>query len=179
MTTKRRKPPHRDGRGTDTSEEDTDMARKSHHALAPGDDAAEQLTPRALTKQEFGRRLQSLLDDRGWNQSDLVRAINIAFPDLDKPFGRDAISTYINGRSFPTPKSLNMLCQALSVTREELLPNSISQAMNDEHPALELRAAAGHPGKAWVKVNRMMGFDTAAQIVQLINEEDKKDFEGR
>jgi hypothetical protein len=51
--------------------------------------------------------------------------------------------------------------------------------MNDEHPALELRAASGHPGKAWVKVNRMMRFETAAEIVQLINEEDKKDFEGR
>lgn len=155
------------------------MARKSRFALAPVEDEVEQLTPNQLTKQEFGRRLQSLLDERGWNQSDLVRAVNAAFPNLDKPFGRDAVSTYINGRSFPTPKSLNMLCQALGVTREELLPNAINQAMNDEHPALELRAASGHPGKAWVRVNRMMSFETATEIVKLINDEDKRDFEQR
>lgn len=152
------------------------MARKSHFAMAPTEAPPEELTPRALTKQEFGRRLQSLLDDRAWNQSDLVRAVNAHFPDLDKPFGRDSVSTYINGRSFPTPKSLNMLCVALGVTRKELLPNSIGQAMNDEHPALELRQAAGHPGKAWVRINRMMKFGTAAEIVRLINEEDEAEF---
>lgn len=155
------------------------MARKSHHALAPIDAPAEELTPRALTKQEFGRRLQSLLHERGWNQSDLVRAVNTAFPDLDKPFGRDAVSTYINGRSFPTPKSLNMLCVALDVQREELLPNALGLAMNDEHPALELRVADGHPGKAWVRVNRMMSFDTATEIVKLIHAEDAEDFKNK
>lgn len=153
------------------------MARKSHHALAPSE--AEELTPTQLTKQEFGRRLAALILERGWNQSDLVRKVNDMFPDLDRPFGRDAVSTYVNGRRFPTPKSLNMLCQALGVTRDELLPNASIQAINDENPALELRQAAGHPGKAWVRVNRMMSFDVAAKIVSLINEEDKRDFEKR
>lgn len=153
------------------------MARKSHHALAPAlDHSPEQLTPKALTKQEFGRRLAFLLDERMWNQSDLVRAVKrITGEDM----GRDAVSTYINGRSFPTPKSLNLLCQALGVTKEELLPNGTMQAMNDEHPALELRAAAGHPGKAWLRINRLMRFETATEIVKLVNEEDKRDFEER
>lgn len=146
------------------------MARRSHHAMAPSGDGSEALTPHALTKQEFGRRLQSLLDERHWSQSDLARAANM---------GRDAVSTYVNGRSFPTPKSLNMLCEALGVTRDELLPNATMHAMNDEHPALELRAAAGHPGKAWVRINRMMRFETATEIVKLINEEDKQDFSER
>lgn len=153
------------------------MARKSHFAMAPAADAApEALAPKALTKQEFGRRLAHLLDERNWSQSDLVRAVKAKTGEI---MGRDAVSTYINGRSFPTPKSLNLLCQALGVTKEELLPNGIMQAMNDEHPSLELRAAAGHPGKAWLRINRLMRFETATKIVTLVNEEDKRDFDER
>jgi len=158
------------------------MARRSHFALAPSDTLDDQrgepMTPRALTKQEFGRRLQRLLDERGWRQSDLMRRTEETDPEK-RGLKRDAISTYINGRSFPTPASLNLLALAFGLSKEELLPNATLNAMNDEHPALELRAAAGHPGKAWVRVNRLMSFETATQIVQLINEEDKRDFEGR
>lgn len=175
MTTKRRNPGG-SGKGQDKPE-GSDVARKSHFALAPSvDEPVEQLTPKALTKQEFGRRLQHLLNERNWSQSDLVRAVKTI---TGEEMGRDAVSTYINGRSFPTPKSLNLLTQALGVTREELMPNATMQAMNDEHPALELRAASGHPGKAWVRVNRMMSFETATEIVKLINDEDRKDYEGR
>lgn len=148
------------------------MARRSHFAHAPTDEGANPLTPQALTKQEFGRRLQTLLDERGWNQSDLHRKTIDVDPE-GKGIGRDAVSTYVNGRSFPTPKSLNLLCKSFGLAREELFPNAIMQATNDEHPALELRMAAGQPGKAWVRVNRLLKFETATAIVQLINEEDK------
>lgn len=122
-----------------------------------------------MSKQEFGRRLQKLLDERNWSQSDLVRQVEGV---TGNRMGRDAISTYINGRSFPTPKSLNQLCQAFGLTREELLPNSIINAHQDEHPAFEMRAAAGQPGRAWVRVNRLMSFETATEIARLLNAED-------
>lgn len=175
MTTKRRNGDRKED-GT-AKAKGTHMARRSHFAHAPvDDDRGEALTPKALTKQEFGRRLQSLLDARGWSQADLVRAVKAS---TGTDMGRDAVSTYINGRSFPTPKSLNLLCKAMELTREELFPNAVLNATNDEHPALELRMAAGHPGKAWVRVNRLLRFDTAAQIVQLINAEDKAEFEDK
>jgi transcriptional regulator with XRE-family HTH domain len=151
------------------------MARKSHHAVEPAYETPESLTPHQLTKQEFGRRLSTLLVERRWSQSDLAREVERR---TGQPFGRDKISVYVNGRSFPTPKVLGMLCDALGVMREELLPNALHQAMNDEHPAVELRAAAGQPGKAWVRVNRLMSFETATKIVTLINDEDKQRFEG-
>lgn len=174
MTTKSSKP---GSEGSDNRQigKKGSMARRSHHAFAPAAEAPEELTPRALTKQEFGRRLQMFLDERGWSQSDLHRETKEVDPE-DKGVGRDAVSTYINGRSFPTPKSLNFVCKALGVKREELLPNALLQAVNDEQLAFEMRAAAGHPGKAWVKLNRMLSFDCAARIAQLINEEDKRDF---
>lgn len=147
------------------------MARRAHFAHDPSDERGEPLTPDQLTKQEFGRRLQKALHDRNWSQADLVRAIEEATGDK---MGRDAISTYINGRSFPTPSSLNKLCKALDMTREELFPNALIAATQDENPAFEMRAAAGQIGKAWVRVNRMMSFETAAKIAALLNEEDAR-----
>lgn len=178
MTTKRS---NGDGGGMseDKPEGRKSMSRRAHHALAPlPDDRAEPLTPQAVTKQEFGRRLQALLDERGWRQSDLMRKTIEADPE-ERGLKRDAISTYINGRSFPTPMSLNLLARAFGITKEELFPNAAINAMNDENPALEMRQAQGHPGQAWVRINRMMPFDVAAQIVVLINESDKKSFEDR
>lgn len=124
----------------------------------------ERLTPRALTKQEFGRRVQGLMLEKGWNQAELSRAAHM---------GRDSISTYINGKTFPGPLQLKRLADALGVTPEELLPNSTMSAMDDEHPAVELRQAAGHPGKAWLRVNRALSFRAAAQIIAIIDEEDR------
>jgi transcriptional regulator with XRE-family HTH domain len=150
------------------------MARRPHYSNPP-DERGSPLTPRALTKQEFGRRLQGLLDERHWSQSDLVREV------ADKTgakVGRDAISTYINGRSYPTSKSLNLLCAALGVTREELMPNAMMRAIDDEHPSLELRMAPGQPDKAWVRVNRLMTLETATEIVKLINAEAASAAEG-
>lgn len=145
------------------------MSRRSHFAHDPTDERGSPLTPEALTKQEFGRRLQAALNERGMSQADLARR---AEEVTGKKMGRDAISTYINGRSFPTPASLAQLCKALDMTREELLPNSLINASQDEHPAFEMRAAAGQPGRAWVRINRLMSFETAVEIARLLNVED-------
>lgn len=148
------------------------MARRSHFAHAPADtDRGEPLTPEAMSKQEFGRRLQKLLHDRNWSQADLVREVEAK---TGTKMGRDAVSTYINGRSFPTPASLNLLCKAFGLSREEILPNAVINAAQDEHPSFEMRIAAGHPGRAWVRVNRMMSLGTASEIVRLINIEDEQ-----
>lgn len=124
-----------------------------------------QLTPKALTRQEFGRRLNRLMHEKEWNQSDLARAAGI---------GRDSVSTYVNGKVFPTPLALKKIAAALGVDREALLPNEIMSAFDDEMPAVELKQASGHPDKAWLRVNRMMSFATAAKIIALIDEEDKQ-----
>jgi transcriptional regulator with XRE-family HTH domain len=147
------------------------MSRRSHFAHAPSEDRGAPLTPQAMSKIEFGRRLQRMLDERSWSQADLCRAVE---DTTGRRMGRDAVSTYINGRSFPTPTSLNLLCRALGVTKEELFPNALMNASDDEHPAFEMRAAAGHPGRAWVRVNRMMTFETAAEIARLLNLEDQR-----
>lgn len=145
------------------------MVRKSRHAMDPveGPFASHNTTPKALTKQEFGRRLSAYLLDRGMTQSDLARETG----KYGKPLGRDSISTYVNGHAFPTPRSLDQLAKALGVNREDLLPNSIMQALDDEVPAVELKQAPGHPDKTWLRVNRMMSFSTAAKIIAILEAE--------
>lgn len=144
------------------------MAR-AHFSHDPSDERGSPLTPEALSKQEFGRRLQQALNDRNWSQADLAREVARI---TGRPMGRDAVSTYINGRSFPTPASLARLCKALGMTREELLPNALINASQDEIPAFEMRAAVGQPGRAWVRVNRLMSFEAATEIARILNEED-------
>lgn len=137
------------------------MSRNARHHLDPANrpDTAD-FTPRALSKQEFGRRLYALMMERRWTQSELARAAKL---------GRDAVSTYIRGRSFPEPKNLQKLADALGVKREDLLPNTAMRAMeNDVAPMLEIRQAQGHPDKVWLRVNQMVTLDQAAQIFQVL-----------
>lgn len=121
------------------------------------------MTPRELTKQEFGRRLQALMLEKGWNQSELARRAGL---------GRDAISTYIRGVSFPEPKNLHGLAKALGSEMEHLLPNATIRAMDsDTAPMLEIKQAANHPDKVLLRLNRVVTFQQAAQIFALLQEQ--------
>lgn len=140
------------------------MAKNVRHHLEPAIDTAD-MAPRELTKQEFGRRLMALMLSKGWNQSELARASGL---------GRDAVSTYIRGVSFPEPKNLHKLAKALDMEASALLPNAVVRAMDsDSAPMLEIRQAAGHPDKVWVRVNRMVSFDIAARIFDVLKDVDR------
>lgn len=137
------------------------MSRNARHHLPPGSNYAEG-SPRQLTKQKFGRRLMDMMLKKGWNQSDLARNAQL---------GRDAISTYVRGRSFPEPRNLDRLAAALGVAKTDLLPNTAAAAIdNDPAPMLEIKQAAGHPDMVWVRVNRMVSFDQAVRIFEVLKE---------
>lgn len=149
------------------------MATNARHPLPEDDleyrnetDRGTDIAPKHLTKQEFGRRLQNLMIEKGWNQSELARRAGL---------GRDAISTYVRGRSFPEPINLKRVADALSISPHEILPNTIEWAMgNDENPALEIKQSSTHPGKVWLRVNQLVTFQQAAVIFETLSE-GKKD----
>lgn len=122
-----------------------------------------------ITASQFGRQLQQLLHERGWSQADLVRRVR---ETTGQKMGRDAVSTYVNGRSFPSPKSLNLLSKAFGINQDELLRNRDVETGSEPEPKLELRMAPGRPGKAWLRIDRLVTFETAAEIVKMINAED-------
>lgn len=141
------------------------MPKKVRENLPPVGDEPVVSGIKALTKQEFGRKLFQLMVAKGWNQSDLGRASDL---------GRDSISNYVNGKSFPTPIARTKLAKALNIAPDELLPNGIMQAMEDEIPAVSMTQAAGYPGRAWLRINRMVSFGAAAKVIDLIHEDDKR-----
>lgn len=118
-----------------------------------------KLTPKHLTKQEFAKRLYKLMITRGWRQSDLARQAGLP---------RDSISTYMRAKSLPTPQSLQALAKAFNTKPEDLLPNQLESAMDEENPAFSMQASSANPGKAWVRVNRLVNFGTATKIAELL-----------
>lgn len=145
------------------------MPRKSHFSADPGVGRGDPLTPDAQTKLEFGRHLQKLMKERHWSQADVARA---AEEVSGQKFGRDSVSSYIRGTRFPTPKSITQLAAAFGIPENELFPNSPIFIANDEHPSLQIKEVAGHPGRVWITVNRTMSFALASKIMALITEAD-------
>lgn len=144
----------------------TNRQREARRHLPPTESSThtqgEQNDRKQLTKQEFGRRLQRALLDRGWNQSELARRANLR---------RDAISTYVRGRSFPEPVSLERLARALGMQPGELLPNAEIQAISqDERPAFQMRQSQGYPDKVWLQVNQVVTAEQALRIHKILSE---------
>ena len=132
--------------------------------MPPGelDGDAMPFAPKQLSKQEFGRRVYQLMIAKGWRQSDLARQSGIP---------KDSISTYIRGKVLPTPVSVSKLAEALGVSPEKLMPDHIESPANVENPELEIRANPGMNGTAWLRVNMLVSMKTAAQIMDLLENE--------
>lgn len=138
------------------------MAHKARYTPTPANSLTAGGEPQVLTKQEFGRRLGKLMEKHGMNQSDLARAAGL---------GRDAVSCYIRGKSFPEPKNLAKIAQALQTTPQEILPNVTMYALESEIPALEIKQAVGVPDKMWIRVNQLVKTDQAMRILQILQEQ--------
>jgi transcriptional regulator with XRE-family HTH domain len=117
------------------------------------------LAPKALTKEEFGRRLYSLMLSKGWNQSELSRQTDVP---------RDSISMYVRGKTLPTALSLEKLAVALGVSETELLPNHTEGAIAEDTPAFEIRQSPNTPNTAWLRVNRLVTLNAALKIADIL-----------
>jgi transcriptional regulator with XRE-family HTH domain len=129
--------------------------------------------PRELSKIEFGRRLNQLLLERDWTQSDLARQ---AFGETTDtrgykvPKNREVISSIINGKSFPSPLNLRRIAKALGMEEDKLLPNVKKMAIDaeKERPAFEFKVATGHPNEGWLQINQLVSYDTFVKIAALL-----------
>lgn len=137
------------------------MVRNARHHLAYNEDKSMPLTPKHLTKQEFGRRIYRLMLAKGWNQSELARQAGLP---------RDSVSVYVRGRSIPTAQSLAKLAAALDVEPDQLLPNMMESAIDEDDPALEMRSSPADPSKVWLRVNQLVPLETAVQVIALIQQ---------
>ena len=120
-----------------------------------------------IRKQEFGRRLQSLLAQRGWTQAEFARKVGI---------GRDSISTYIRGKTIPNVTTLEKMAKILQLnSRSELYPNYEAEGIvQDEMPEASIKTVRGKPNMMWVSVNQEMPAEKALRIMQLLHGNDDK-----
>jgi len=125
-----------------------------------------RLAPKHLVKQEFGRRLYSLMLDKGWTQSEMARRADLP---------RDAVSTYVRGKSLPTPQNLKKLAETLGVEQDDLLPNYVEGAIDQDHPAFEMKISPSATTVAWIRVNRLVSVSTALKIAALLEADNAND----
>ena len=117
-------------------------------------------TAAKTSNAEFGRRLQSLMLERNWNQAELARAAGL---------GRDSISTYIRGKVFPDPRNLKRIADALGMTPQQLMPSDMASVIEAEVPALEIRQSATDPSQVHIRINRTVTVEQAAKIFSILN----------
>jgi transcriptional regulator with XRE-family HTH domain len=143
------------------------MARSSRTHLSGDGMNADDTSPRVLTKQQFGAKLYRLMVSRGWNQSELARRAGLQ---------RDSISTYVNGRSFPTPLSLQGLARAFEMTPEQLLPNYAHRAIQADSDItdmyVDMKVSPSDPKRALLRINQMVPRSLAVKILSMLETDD-------
>jgi transcriptional regulator with XRE-family HTH domain len=107
-------------------------------------------------KREFARLLRNAILGKGWSQADLARHADL---------GRDSISSYCNGRTFPEPVSLKKIADALGKTVEEMRPVPLS-AISGSKADIAVRPDPDDAGYVYLSINRAIPMGLAADIIE-------------
>jgi len=137
-----------------------------------------------MSKKEFARNLQKLMNERDMTASDLARA---AFGEKRKPGGhgtaakgRDLISNYLRGLTFPEKKTIGKLAQALGVEVSELIPQATRIAMlQNTDLNFNIQVLSDRPGYALVQMHRVVRLETVAKLSAAITEDQRAEDEAQ
>jgi transcriptional regulator with XRE-family HTH domain len=120
----------------------------------------------------FADRLHAARIAKGWPQSELARQVwgEIVAQDTGRKVARnrDRISAYEKGRSWPDPHNLKKIAEALGVKPEELAPDITGSTVERQNPEFAMTAIAGHADKVHLKANKLVRWDTATKVSQLL-----------
>lgn len=111
------------------------------------------LPTREREKVAVGKTIYRRMLDKGMTQSDLARRTGI---------GRDSISTYVNGRSLPTPQNLALLAQALGCETADLRPTLAAP------PPFTFVSNASDPSVGQLVVNMAVRMDVMPELLALL-----------
>ncbi len=135
----------------------------------------------AYTKAErvaFGQLLRQLMADKGLNGADLARRAN-NYITSGKGLDRSAISWYVNGRSIPSPVSLNAIARVLDVNPQMMLPRSHEQRPGEAVGAptsgeKDVRMSLLAGGQMHLMVNLKLPAEKGWEILRLLEEHSKQ-----
>jgi len=137
------------------------------------DEAAAGRTPfEQIELERFASRLQHFRTEKGWSQSDLAREV---WGEIETKAGRkvarnrDRISVYEMGKAWPDPHNLVKIAAALGVSPEELAPDITAATVDRQNPEFAMTAIAGHSDKVHLKVNKLVPWNIATMVSQLLD----------
>lgn len=125
-----------------------------------------------LELERFARKLHEAMVSKGWSQSDLAAEVWGRSTDTrgyKVAKGRDRISVYLQGKSVPDPKNLQKIADVLGMKVDELAPDITASAIEKENPEIAMTAIAGHPDKVFLRVNKLVPLELAAQIISMLS----------
>lgn len=150
------------------------MSRNVKRRLSP---TSEPTTVVSDDLETFARRLHYALLDRDMSQSDLARKVwgqtRTDARGYETVVGKDRISSYINGKQMPEPKTLKKIADALKMKPEDLAPDLAASAIERGSPEVEMKLMGGHTDKALLRVNKLLPLSLAAEIIKMISDFEK------
>ena len=124
---------------------------------------------RAINLEDFARRLQALLLERGLTRSDLARSIYGSQTDsrgFTGAKGRDRVGAWVSGKAFPDRAHLMNLCEALGVSEAYLAGSAFKEEKPSFGPPgdVNIHESKNSPGKALLQINMVVDADDAAYV---------------
>jgi transcriptional regulator with XRE-family HTH domain len=116
----------------------------------------------------FAKRLREIMDERGLSQSDVAAKIWGKYTNTENKHvarGRDRISVWLSGKTFPDDNNLEKLAKALRVERSDLASDDELQALDRSTPTVSIVLYSDN--RALVSINQVFPLKTALEIMAI------------
>jgi transcriptional regulator with XRE-family HTH domain len=125
------------------------------------------------TREEWGRHLHRMMKNRGMSQGELADKAFGRDAD-DKIVGRDRISKYLVGKSFPENATIALLCKAFDCLPEDLLPLSVMNAIETLNTKAFILEVFPTTGMCRVEFSGMYPHKIIVKLMAVLEEADKE-----
>lgn len=116
-----------------------------------------------IARNIFAQNLAEVLDAKGWSQAEFARRLGRT---------RDAVSTYVNGRTFPNTETMAQILQVLGVPESRLMPQIESVlevgAGKTTIDRFEIRIETDDPTMAHVILDRRLPTAVALSLAEFL-----------
>ena len=123
--------------------------------------------PQYGVKRAFVKNLQTLMDKKGWTQSELARQITKKMPD-GLEVKRFTVNTWMRLRSLPVPLHLRALCDTFGVEPDDLMPTHGQPVTMAETTTLDIKGL--QDGTAWIRINQRLPMKKVLEIQRILFE---------
>ena len=118
-------------------------------------------------KRELARRLRRAMDDKGWTDADLARAVRKRLPNTK--FDRAHVSNYMLGKAVPGALYLNAISKVLGKEPTDLLPKRLARG-EAAHTPVDVRDMGG--GKVYLRINQETTWERGLKILEILKGDD-------